>query len=320
MFRDLEVVVSDNHSTNVAARLRPSISIGMPVYNGTQFIREALDSMLAQTFTDFELIISDNASTDDTEAICREYAAEDTRIRYVRQLVNRGAEANFQFVLDEAIGTHFMWAAADDKAAVNFVQKLFQSSTENPEFVLVMSDVMNISDDGRDLFITRIDNIRMDDVKTNWLKRRFLFFNNPTSNIFFCIYGLFKTEALRTAQFNYKNKVKYATGCEIPLLAQVSLAGKIGTVPETLKHYRRHRESIFHKESNEFDVFAVIDNYFNISRVLASIVVDAALPLSMKTHVLLRLICRLPWFFSRLLVGRVIRRLRFALSTKAASK
>lgn len=84
----------------------PRVSIGMPVYNGDPFIRGALDSLLAQTFTDFELIISDNASTDRTEAICREYAARDIRIRYVRQTENRGAKANFEFVLDKAVGLY----------------------------------------------------------------------------------------------------------------------------------------------------------------------------------------------------------------------
>ena len=92
----------------------PRVSIGMPVFNGDKFIREALDSLLAQTFTDFELIISDNASTDRTEAICREYAERDKRIRYVRQAENLGPAANFRFVLDEAVGEYFMWAAADD--------------------------------------------------------------------------------------------------------------------------------------------------------------------------------------------------------------
>ena len=92
----------------------PQVSIGMPVYNGESLIREALDSLLAQNFTDFELIISDNASTDGTEAICQEYTANDTRIRYVRQAENRGATANFQFVLDEAVGKYFMWAGDDD--------------------------------------------------------------------------------------------------------------------------------------------------------------------------------------------------------------
>ena len=87
-------------------------------------MREALDALLAQTFTDFELIISDNASTDRTEEICREYAAKDRRIRYVRQETNRGATANFQYVLDEAVGEYFMWAAHDDWWDPNFIQEL----------------------------------------------------------------------------------------------------------------------------------------------------------------------------------------------------
>ena len=93
----------------------PTVSIGMPVYNGEKYIREALDSLLAQTFTDFELIISDNASTDDTGVICREYAARDPRVRYVRQSENRGAMANFQPVLDKARDEYFMWAAANNR-------------------------------------------------------------------------------------------------------------------------------------------------------------------------------------------------------------
>ena len=101
----------------------------MPVYNGERFIRKALDSLLAQTFTDFELIISDNASSDRTEAICREYVARDPRVRYVRQSENRGALANFQFVLDEAAGEYFMWAAADDVWDSKFIEILLPVSS-----------------------------------------------------------------------------------------------------------------------------------------------------------------------------------------------
>ena len=102
----------------------PQVSIGMPVYNGAKFIREALNSLLAQTFTDFELIISDNASTDGTEGICQEYVAKDKRVRYVRQPQNIGAAANFFFVLDEAQAEYFMWAAADDLWDKNWLELL----------------------------------------------------------------------------------------------------------------------------------------------------------------------------------------------------
>ena len=93
----------------------PIVSIGMPVYNGEKLIREAIDSLLAQTFTDFELIISDNASTDGTAAICKEYALKDKRINYIRQGTNLGASVNFNLVLNKAVGKYFMWAAHDDQ-------------------------------------------------------------------------------------------------------------------------------------------------------------------------------------------------------------
>lgn len=99
----------------------PLVSIGLPVYNGETDIARALDCLLAQTFENFELIVADNASTDETERICRAYAARDSRIRYFRHAQNLGAIANFSFVLHEAVGDYFMWAAADDERAPDCV-------------------------------------------------------------------------------------------------------------------------------------------------------------------------------------------------------
>ena len=93
---------------------QPQVSIGMPVYNGEKSICKALDSILDQTFTDFELVISDNASTDKTISICREYLKTDNRILYFRQPENCGAQNNLNLVLKEACGEYFMWAACDD--------------------------------------------------------------------------------------------------------------------------------------------------------------------------------------------------------------
>jgi len=122
-----------------AAPRAPQVSIGMPVYNGERFIRDALDSLLAQTFTDFELIISDNASTDETESICRDYLAADPRIRYFKHQINNGAGANFQFVLDEAVGKYFMWAAADDLWNKTWLEDTYNVSSKRaaPAFGLV---------------------------------------------------------------------------------------------------------------------------------------------------------------------------------------
>jgi glycosyltransferase involved in cell wall biosynthesis len=92
----------------------PQVSIGLPVYNGDEFLRESVDSLLGQTYGDFELIISDNASTDATEEICQDYASADSRVRYVRQAQNIGANANYNEVVRLARGQYFRWAADDD--------------------------------------------------------------------------------------------------------------------------------------------------------------------------------------------------------------
>lgn len=125
----------------------PKVTIGMPVYNGERYVREALDSLLAQTCTDFELIISDNASTDDTGSICREYANRDARIRYVHQSENMGIVANFQFVLDEAKGVYFMWAAHDDLWDTRWIETLLATAESCP--CLTYGFVQSIDRHGR---------------------------------------------------------------------------------------------------------------------------------------------------------------------------
>jgi glycosyltransferase involved in cell wall biosynthesis len=92
----------------------PKVSIGLPVYNGELFLKTAIDSLLNQSYSNFELIISDNNSTDSTQRICQEYAKNDDRIRYIKQEKNIGPYPNFYFVLSQSKGKYFMWAAADD--------------------------------------------------------------------------------------------------------------------------------------------------------------------------------------------------------------
>jgi glycosyltransferase involved in cell wall biosynthesis len=120
----------------------------MPVYNGERFIRRALDSLLAQTFTDFELIICDNASTDGTRPICLEYAEKDERIRYYRNDVNIQPISNFNRVLGYASGEYFMWAAHDDRWAPSFVESLAEALDSDPEAVLAFCRFANIDEDG----------------------------------------------------------------------------------------------------------------------------------------------------------------------------
>jgi len=114
---------------------QPKISIGMPVYNGEESLGAALDAMLAQTFTAFEIIISDNGSSDATEAIARDYAARDSRIRYIRQPINLGATPNFRFVMEQASAPYFMWAACDDLRSIDFLAENITFLDAHPEYV-----------------------------------------------------------------------------------------------------------------------------------------------------------------------------------------
>ena len=101
----------------------PTVSIGIPVFNGARYLGEALDSLLSQTYTDFEIVISDNASTDTTATLAREYARKDKRIRYTRHERNIGAYLNFSHVFRLARGKYFKWAAADDLCDRFFLER-----------------------------------------------------------------------------------------------------------------------------------------------------------------------------------------------------
>lgn len=125
------------------------VTIGLPTYNGSKTIRRALDTLLAQTYGNFELIISDNASTDETGKICEDYAARDKRVRYIRQKENIGPLANFKFVTTVARGDYFMWAADDDWWDPKFAETLVDALERNPEYGIAMSSYRLIYEDGK---------------------------------------------------------------------------------------------------------------------------------------------------------------------------
>lgn len=120
---------------------KAQISIGLPVFNGEKFINQCIDSLLSQTFQEFELIISDNASTDLTSDICKEYASKDKRIKYIRHQKNNGSAWNLNFVLNEAKFEYFMWAAHDDLWESTFIEKNITVLEKNKNFVGSISEV-----------------------------------------------------------------------------------------------------------------------------------------------------------------------------------
>ena len=124
--------------------MSPFVSIGMPVYNGERFLAEALESLLAQSHGNFELLISDNHSTDNTRAIIEHYARKDARIKCFFQEKNIGAIANFNFVLSKASADYFMWAAADDEWDIRWIEVILDGM--DPSVAISFGHVCNIDE------------------------------------------------------------------------------------------------------------------------------------------------------------------------------
>lgn len=110
----------------------PTLSIGLPVFNGEDYLAATLDSILAQSFSDFEVVICDNASTDNTEAICKEFMARDSRLRYHRQSHNLGAAPNYNDAYHRSRGAYFKWAAHDDLLEPTFLERCLDALESDP--------------------------------------------------------------------------------------------------------------------------------------------------------------------------------------------
>jgi glycosyltransferase involved in cell wall biosynthesis len=126
----------------------PLVTIGLPVFNASRYLAECLTALVSQTYRNIRIVISDNASTDETVAICDEYAARDARIAIVRTDKNRGAGWNHRRVLELAEGTYFRWQGADDTIAPSFVAACVASLEVNPQAVLAYPLTTIIDEDG----------------------------------------------------------------------------------------------------------------------------------------------------------------------------
>ncbi|OAD18829.1 glycosyl transferase, family 2 [Candidatus Thiomargarita nelsonii] len=247
----------------------------MPVYNGEKYIRKALDSLLAQTFTDFELIISDNASTDNTYSICQEYAQKDSRIKVFRQAENRGAEKNFAYVLYKAKGEYFMWAAYDDKCELDCIEKLVCFLESNPSIMLCTPDVRWIDNNGETIRVSHLKGIYHSS-ESNWKQVRKQFFEYPLSNeIFFAVYGLYRTDFLKKQEGMSPTK-GIMTAIENLFLARLAIRGQIAAIPHVLKIYRTHEDSTYVRECQTLRKLDYILLGLNIRKELLRIIIGSS--------------------------------------------
>ena len=130
---------------------QPLVSIGLPVFNGEPYLTQAIQSILNQTYRNFELIIYDNDSSDRTAEICREFAARDARIRYFRNATNLGAVRNFNLTVERASGEYFKWVAADDWIAPEFLAMSVKALQRDPSAVLCQSQVKLVDENGDEI-------------------------------------------------------------------------------------------------------------------------------------------------------------------------
>jgi glycosyltransferase involved in cell wall biosynthesis len=234
-FKQVEPVVKWNGHPMAGGR--PKVTFGLPVYNGELFISRTLDSLLAQTYQDFEIVICDNASTDRTQEIICHYAAQDNRIRIYRNKKNMGATYNYNRVLELASGEYFKWIAADDVIRPEFLARCVEVLDSDLSIVLVYSKAAFIDEDDRVIY-------RFDDVMTiqNWPAQTVartnqvleaIFRNGSAANII--IFGLVRTDALRAIRplGNY-------FGPDFTIVTEMALHGKIQQESRVLSFYRRH--------------------------------------------------------------------------------
>jgi glycosyltransferase involved in cell wall biosynthesis len=213
--------------------MAPILTIGLPVYNGARYLATSVDSILSQSFRDLELIISDNASSDDTEAIGRSLVGRDPRVRYLRNDANVGIAANFNLLVPLASGRLFKWATADDLLRPGFLARCVSTLESDQSVVLAYTRTEFVDEDGAPLDI----------VDPGW----HLVSDDPSARLAEALravhyvnaaLGVIRTDALRRTHL----VPRYAGG-DFTMMAELSLLGKFFEIPETLYVRRIHQGS-----------------------------------------------------------------------------
>ena len=194
------------------------MTIGLPVYNGGAQIEVALDSILKQTYPNIQVVISDNASTDDTREVCEHFCAQDPRFHYFRQPVNTGPTSNFQVVLDRAEGEFFMWLGHDDWLSENYIEECAKALFENPDVSLACGQAV-YHENGEE----RRHGVPMQLSQERPSERVSTYYDMVTDNGTF--YGLMRREQL------IQVKSHNVMGADWLTIASMAFMGKVMTLP-----------------------------------------------------------------------------------------
>ncbi len=299
---------------NEINRDQPLISVCMPVYNGENFIIEAIESVLNQSYNNFEIIISDDCSKDKTEEICRSFTAKDKRISYIRQEKNIGANENYNYVRQIARGVYFTQLAQDDLLEKDFLKITSKYLDSHPNCIIVTGDFESIDQDGNKIKIENLEKIRD---TTTYEERMIELFSYPISKTFLSTYGLIRTNC-REVFLNIRYPKKIVKGSEMRQLSRLSLLGDIVSIPFILRRQRHHKTSMYNREFLERNEESFVVRKSKLLFNLWSVRIDQAyvlwmskLNLEYKIKIFVKIyLMYIKYFFSRL-IQRVKKYLRF---------
>lgn len=216
----------------------PLVSIGLPVYNGEKYISESIESIINQTFEDFELIISDNSSIDRTEEICREFSDQDPRIRYYRNDKNIGLALNHNRTFELAKGKYFKWMHYDDLISSDYLEKCVKALNELPSVVLCYTREADV-DENKELI--GYESYLLD-FRCSQPHQRFKYYIETWQSCGYIhgnpILGLMRSDKLRMTPLMRAN-----VWSELAFVGELLLLGEFYEIPEELFFYRHHPQS-----------------------------------------------------------------------------
>lgn len=213
----------------------PRVSVGLPVYNGMPYISEAVESVLAQTFRDLELVVVDNASTDGTRDVCERYARADSRVRYLRNDENVGAARNYNIAFEAAAGDYFKWLAADDALEPDFLSECVRLLEQDEGLVLACTRSLAIDEAG-DVF-ARLSHDH--DLRSARPRDRFRqYVREDVNGGAHPIFGLIRADALRATKL-----LRPFVFSDYAFVGELVLRGRIAQSPRYLNRLRNHEGS-----------------------------------------------------------------------------
>ncbi len=217
----------------MSAQIRkPKVSIGLPVYNGEKLLGPTIDSILGQDYKDFELIICDNASSDKTQDICRDYASRDDRIRYYRNPENIGVGPNFNLTFKHAKGEYFKWAAHDDLHEGAFLSQCVNVLESNPDVILAYTRAITINSSEERIREWGASSMLLSELRYLRLRACLEPLEDPLP---LPLFGIMRSDILRQTRLMGGHP-----SCDLVLLAELALSGKFHEIHEPLFIQRNH--------------------------------------------------------------------------------